>query len=174
MVALQSSELDKDLKPAILSCFGDMAMAVGTGFRQFVPDVMYILRAATQTQVEQNNADQVEYLHRLHLAILEAFTGIVHSFDGLQASDVQQEAVYAQFMLAFAMFVYESHTGAAHTSELLSMLLGLVGDMATILGALVPAIKQECASNAAVQALIQEGSQIDELRDTANYACNAL
>jgi importin subunit beta-1 len=93
LAALQSQVLHRSVKPAILSCFGDIALAAGGDFQPFVDTSMSVLQQAGTMQADpvgflpsrsnmpsfpaQSDLDMVEYIIQLRESILEAITGIV-------------------------------------------------------------------------------------------------
>jgi len=65
------------VKPRIIECLGDIAMAIGGHFERYMPSTMMILSAASATKFDNPNADFAEYLKTLRESILAAYTGIV-------------------------------------------------------------------------------------------------
>jgi len=47
---LQSEVLNRNVKISVLSCFGDIALAVGPGFEPFLDTTMGVLRQAGMVQ----------------------------------------------------------------------------------------------------------------------------
>lgn len=43
---LQSDDVQRTIKPQILSCFGDIAMAIGDRFEKYLPHVLNMLQSA--------------------------------------------------------------------------------------------------------------------------------
>merc|ERR1711988_356699 len=81
---LQNPALNRNVKPPILSCFGDIALAVGGQFEKYLQVTMSMLVQASSTPVDMANADLVEYLNSLREGIFEAYTGILQ---GLRADN---------------------------------------------------------------------------------------
>merc|ERR1712060_931861 len=79
---LQNPALNRNVKPPILSCFGDIALAVGGQFEKYLSVTMSMLHQASQTTVDASNSDLVEYLQQLREGIFEAYTGVLQ---GLRA-----------------------------------------------------------------------------------------
>ena len=52
LVNLQNSNLHRDVKPPIISCFSDVAMAIGGEFKRYLGHVMLMLVQGSQTQPE--------------------------------------------------------------------------------------------------------------------------
>ena len=62
---LTSAHLDKSVKPPILSVFGDIALAIGLQFERYVPTVLAMLDQASQTKIDTDDEDLVEYANTL-------------------------------------------------------------------------------------------------------------
>ena len=60
----QNSTVNKNVKPQILSVFGDIAMAIGPLFKDYIEFVMTTLMQASQTQVDK--VGTVQQLHVFH------------------------------------------------------------------------------------------------------------
>ena len=52
MEVLKNTEADKSIRPAILSAFGDLSLALGPGFSNYLPVVMETLKQATRAEVD--------------------------------------------------------------------------------------------------------------------------
>lgn len=95
---LQSETLNRNVKIPILSCFGDIALAIGPAFRPYLETTMNILRQAGAvmpnpvsqlhdspssrmlTNSTQMDYELLDYVTQLREGILEAYTGIVTGF----------------------------------------------------------------------------------------------
>ncbi|KAJ2972582.1 hypothetical protein NUW54_g12237 [Trametes sanguinea] len=69
---LQSDVLNRNVKISILSCFGDIAMAIGPAFEPYLAATMGVLRQAGAVQPNPLDIDLVEYVGNLRDGILEA------------------------------------------------------------------------------------------------------
>ena len=74
---LQEPALNRNVKPPILSCFGDVALAVGGDFEPYLPETMRMLQQAGMTSLDVSNPDLVDYLGQLREGIFEAYTGVL-------------------------------------------------------------------------------------------------
>lgn len=77
MEVLQNTEADKSIRPAILSAFGDISLALGSGFAKYLPIVMETLKQATRAEVDLvctsisfYGIDHCQCLSRFHIAFL--------------------------------------------------------------------------------------------------------
>ncbi|OZJ04304.1 hypothetical protein BZG36_03160 [Bifiguratus adelaidae] len=122
---LQSPILHRNVKPAILSCFGDIAMAIGGNFDQFLEVVMLVLLQAGQMRIDPNNYDMADYANQLHEGILEAYTGVVQGLKAGQKANLLLP--YVQNVFALCGMVYE---GSHRSDSVTRSLIGLLGDLA--------------------------------------------
>ena len=76
---LQNPALNRNVKPPILSCFGDIALAVGGNFEKYMQVTMSMLVQASGTAVDAANPDLVDYLNQLREGIFEAYTGVLQA-----------------------------------------------------------------------------------------------
>ncbi|CAG8731428.1 9975_t:CDS:2, partial [Racocetra fulgida] len=96
---LQSPVLNRNVKPAILSCFGDIALAIGGRFEVYLEIVMLVLLQASNMRADgvnvMTNYDMIDYVIALREGILEAYVGIVQGLKsgekvGLFVSDLAE------------------------------------------------------------------------------------
>jgi importin subunit beta-1 len=74
---LQNPEVERIVKPHIISCLSDIALAMGGWFDRYLPYVMTMLIQASRLRFEITNFDDYEYLQKLHESIFEAYAGIL-------------------------------------------------------------------------------------------------
>lgn len=124
---LRSSVLHRSVKPPILSCFGDIALAVGpAGFEPFLEATMSVMAQAGAMRADPTNYDIVEYVNILREGILEAYTGVVGAFK--QTPRSQAILPYLPSMFAFLQMAL---TDADRTENIVRSGVGLVGDLAS-------------------------------------------
>ncbi|KAG1235169.1 hypothetical protein G6F68_018933 [Rhizopus microsporus] len=58
---LQSPVLHRTVKPAILSCFGDVALAIGELFSSYLDVVMMVLQQAGSMRADKDDYDMMDY-----------------------------------------------------------------------------------------------------------------
>lgn len=139
---LQSQTLSREVKPTILSSFGDIALAIGDKFEPFLATTMAVLQQAAASSVTTAPLDFeiVEFFNSLREGIAEAYVGIV---GGLRAAAPPVGAAgpsangsgpgvgllqpYVEAITSFLQIVASSQ---AETSEpLLRSSVGLLGDV---------------------------------------------
>jgi len=150
LTALQSSELDKSVKPPILSCFGDLALAIGGEFERYVPHVMAMLQQAAQSSLQLDIApedyDMQDWVFALRESIFEAYTGILQGLKHDNRQSLLQPHV--SWMVSFCEIVFHdcdpqadgssisgnSSVGLIPESEkLVGAAAGVLGDIATLI-----------------------------------------
>uniref|UniRef100_A0A5B7B4P7 Putative importin subunit beta-1 n=1 Tax=Davidia involucrata TaxID=16924 RepID=A0A5B7B4P7_DAVIN len=79
---LSSGELHRSVKPAIFSCFGDVALAIGEHFEKYLPYAVPMMQGAAEVCAQMDNSDEemVEYGNQLRRSIFEAYSGILQGF----------------------------------------------------------------------------------------------
>ena len=73
----QSTTFSKQVKPAALQCFGDIAQAIGAQFEKYLATVVMVLEQASTVKVTDNNYDHLEYVASLREGIMDGWGGIV-------------------------------------------------------------------------------------------------
>ncbi|KAI8848989.1 armadillo-type protein [Chytridium lagenaria] len=94
---LQSDVLDRTVKPAILSCFGDIALAIGGHFDQYasvLPTLSFVMDYAKV--IQDDSPEEIDYYSVLREGILEAFVGIVQGLHS-ENKDTFPERTLAQY-----------------------------------------------------------------------------
>lgn len=125
LASLQSSILHRSVKPPILSCFGDIALAVGPQFEPFLDTTIGVLQQAGAMRADPSNYDLVDYIITLREAILDAYTGIVSAFKSTPKAEVLLNHVNSIFT-----FLHLCLTDQDRTEHILKSSIGLIGDLA--------------------------------------------
>lgn len=77
-LAFQSTALSNQFKPAILTCFGDIAGAIGGHFETYLAIVAQVLQqAATVTANAEGSYEMFDYVITLREGIMDAWGGII-------------------------------------------------------------------------------------------------
>ncbi|KAJ3327361.1 karyopherin beta, partial [Blyttiomyces sp. JEL0837] len=127
---LQSALLDKSVKPSILSCVGDIALAIGGNFEVYVPATMTALteveKVAASMPSNMPNYEQIDFINSLREGTIEAYVGITQ---GLGAQKANLIAPYVDRMFTFmGVIVEDSLYKESNTLPL--AIAGLIGDIA--------------------------------------------
>lgn len=78
-VNLNNNNVKRELKPAILSCFGDIAQVMGEGFMPYMEVVMQICTQLSSVVPEDNSYESMDYVTAVKEAVLDCYVGIVSS-----------------------------------------------------------------------------------------------
>lgn len=129
---LQNPALNRNVKPPILSCFGDIALAVGGQFEKYLQVTMSMLVQAASTTVDEENDDLVEYLNQLREGIFEAYTGVLN---GLRADS--KSALFEPYVMGALELIQKVAEGIPRgipTDEVIRAAAGVLGDMGSAIG----------------------------------------
>lgn len=136
---LSSNEINRSVKPPILSCFGDIALAIGASFEVYLQAAMSVLAQASSMPIAYELYD---YVNQLREGICDSYVGIVSGLRTDQRADLL--VPYVEGMLFFIKMINDE--APEYRSEpLISGTLGLLGDLATTFpsGQLAPALAQD-------------------------------
>lgn len=157
---LQNPQLNRNVKPPILSCFGDVALAIGGHYEKYMQATMNMLAQASLTTVNMEDEDLAEYLFQLQEGIFEAYTGVLQ---GLRADSKAESFVpYTDGCLRLLMTVSKLTEDHQVDDSLIRASVGVVGDLASTLGS---RFKQQVRTEpykAAVTALLREAKKSDD------------
>ncbi|RKP07815.1 armadillo-type protein [Thamnocephalis sphaerospora] len=125
MQALQSATIAREVKPPVLSCFGDIALATGGQFEKYLPTTMLAIGQACSVRADPNNYDLIDYVNSLRSGILEAYVGIAQ---GLKSEEKAQ--LLLPYVPELFVFLREVYADPERTSSVVSNMVGLLGDLA--------------------------------------------
>ena len=166
---LSSATIERSVKPHIISCLGDIALAVGGYFARYLPFVFRILIPASELQFDfiGSTFDDVDYLDSLRESILEAWTGILQGLAAdnqqeqfiapLQPINAQQSGGQPVYPLVAVCKMLDLIADWEETGEVVTRAAcGLVGDLCSVLGVKV---KEALVRRQSIAQLIKKGNQ---------------
>ncbi|PSC75516.1 importin subunit beta-1-like [Micractinium conductrix] len=164
---LQSSEVHRNIKPQILSAFGDIALAIGDRYEKYLQHVISMLQSAMQLSVQQQQQeDAADYNNLLRHGILEAWAGM---FNGMSKEKAEAYLKpYAPALLDFVEAIYADKAG--EDSGVWKASAALLGDVASTLSAVGVLFQHK----AYVQPFLQQLAQDSPTADTANWASQMI
>jgi len=74
---LQNASIERTVKAYMISCMGDIALAVGGWFERYMPYVTSMLKGATSIQLDPADSDNYDYLQLLRGSIVQAYSSIL-------------------------------------------------------------------------------------------------
>lgn len=122
---LQNSALRRELRPLILSCFGDIASSVGAQFIEYLQVVMDICAQAQTLQPEDSSLESLDYTLSVREAVLDAYVGMI---GGLHD---RPDAIYpfTSQVFQFLLSVY-SDINMSVSDHVCRSAVGIFGDLA--------------------------------------------
>jgi len=167
---LQNRDLDKTVKPSILSVFGDLALAIGGNFEKYTEIVIHMLKQAAEavikTKVPNNNEyELIDYLNLLREGIIEAYTGIIQ---GMRA-DGKVEKIFPN-LNAIMQLITHIATEKQCSESVKRGAVGIVGDLASSFTVRVgTAVTQPAVQQLIIQCL-ETLDYSKETKETAAWA----
>ncbi|KAL4428164.1 hypothetical protein ABPG75_002253 [Micractinium tetrahymenae] len=166
---LQSPDVHRNIKPQILSAFGDIALAIGDRFEKYLQHVVAMLQSAMRLSVQQQQSsdeDMADYNNLLRHGILEAWAGM---FNGLSKEKAEQYLKpFAPPLLDFVEAIYADKAG--QDDGVWKASAALLGDVASTLSAVGVLFQQKPY----VQPFLQQLAQDSTTADTANWASQMI
>jgi len=169
---LGNAGVHRNVKPQILSVFGDIALAIGPFFKNYLEVVLTTLQQATQAQVDKTDYDMIDYLNELREGCLEAYTGMVQGLKG--DGDVPNPDVTLLQSHVTHMISFIEHIGIDedHSDSNISACCGLIGDLCTTFGSsILPLVDKETINN-----LLTKGrrSKVNKCKTLATWATKEI
>lgn len=175
VAAIQNENVSRDVKPAVLAAFGDIAMALGNGYEKYLKFSASILYQASQTPMDTDDQDLIDYHNELRSNIIDSYAGILNGLvDGgihqrllevavaePQPGQPGQRVVVVQGILQFLQVLSaEEH----NDEEVLKGAVGMVGDLAQYFG---PQIAQYLKQDFVAKLLAVFANKARETNDPA-------
>lgn len=172
---LSNAEVHRSVKPPILSTIGDIALAIGPEFKNYLGFVCQILQQASQMAApDKRDFDMVDYINELREGCLEAYTGIVQGLKGDNEKQPNPDVnlVWPQVPV-MVQLIHIVGSDDEHSDSLVASAAGLLGDLCSSFGKnLLPVM-----SNAhAINELLKEGkrSRIKRTKTLSVWAAKEL
>ena len=126
---LSNPDIPKDLRPIIISCFGDIASSIGDLFAPYLEVVMKILAAAQNLQPEDGSIESFDYIFNVKESVLDAYVGIIAGFHN------NPQAIYPHVQTIFQFLAsIPADVNFAGTDSVCGSTVGLIGDLAQMYG----------------------------------------
>jgi importin subunit beta-1 len=151
---LRDGSVHRDIKPIVISCFGDIAMAIGAAYEPYLSlSTMLLMQASSQRPPDNDDDELIVFINSLRLSILEAYSGII-----LGLSDGNALHLFSPNLPNILQFLqYLSLAESQKDEDVLLKAVALVGDIGQQMGSL-PNVKQQIQQQFAVD-LIQEAGR---------------
>ncbi|OVF07453.1 putative importin subunit beta-1 [Clavispora lusitaniae] len=124
---LNNPTVKRELKPAIVSCFGDIASVLGENFQPYMQVVMQICTELTSLAPTDNTYESIDYVNSVKEAVLDCYVGVVSSLSS------QPEALYTILGPVFRLIEQIAGDVELATNESTARsAVGLLGDIAAM------------------------------------------
>lgn len=124
---LNDAEVRRELRPAILSCFGDIATCIGLAFQPYLEFVMQVCASASGIEIEDGSLETMDYVLSVKEAVLDCYVGIVGGMSEAPQLIYPYVANIFQFLQAVA-----AEITLAATELVARLAVGLLGDLAAM------------------------------------------
>eukprot|EP01127_Copromyxa_protea_P013091 TRINITY_DN3485_c0_g1_i1.p1 TRINITY_DN3485_c0_g1~~TRINITY_DN3485_c0_g1_i1.p1 ORF type:complete len:861 (+),score=238.86 TRINITY_DN3485_c0_g1_i1:44-2626(+) len=168
---LQSRDLERSVKPPILSCFGDIAIAIGGGFDKYLEVVLGMLKQAAdtvmKTEIASDDYDLIDYINQLREGICEAYAGIIQGLG--QDKKVEKISSSCDCILRFIIHIAQDQN---RTEAVTVQAVGILGDLLVSFHSAVRAVFNQPS----IQQLLHDCSGLDssEAKKTAAWVRQVL
>ncbi|KAM7262783.1 hypothetical protein ACFE04_000466 [Oxalis oulophora] len=161
---LQSPELHRSVKPPILCCIGDIALAIGEHFEKYIPHTLPMMEGAAEHCVKLDTSDEelLDYANQLKKSIFEAYSGILQGF---KSGKSELMVPFAGRLLQFIELVFRDQNRDDSVSK---AAIAVMGDLADALGQNAKGLFKDCSF--CVEFLTECLESDDEqLKETADW-----
>ncbi|ODQ77139.1 hypothetical protein BABINDRAFT_42269 [Babjeviella inositovora NRRL Y-12698] len=163
---LSNVTVRRELRPIILSCFGDVATSIGTHFTPYLEVVMNICHQAGAMEPEDASPETIDYVYTVREAVLDAYVGVV-------AGLADQAEALSHYMANIFGFLESLAKDASlmTTDNVARSVVGLIGDLAVMYpdGRIKQAYAQEWVSEV-IRKTRSNPQFYQATRDTARWA----
>lgn len=123
---LSNANVRKELRPAVLSAFGDIASTIGAGFQPYLQVVFNVCAEAQNAAPENNTMDAMDYTLSVREAVLDTYVGIV----GGMHDQPDEILPYVQQIFTLVNIIATSEANLYMSESVSRSAVGLIGDLA--------------------------------------------
>eukprot|EP01006_Ploeotia_vitrea_P053413 TRINITY_DN67786_c6_g2_i2.p1 TRINITY_DN67786_c6_g2~~TRINITY_DN67786_c6_g2_i2.p1 ORF type:complete len:864 (-),score=149.23 TRINITY_DN67786_c6_g2_i2:103-2694(-) len=170
---LRNIDLNRDVKPTIIACFGDIALNIGALFEKYLSVVMTVMEQASKVTLSEEDAqdeDMIEYLNTLRENICEAYTGIMQGF-----AQTERKDAFLPYVPQVLEFVQTLSRDQNLNASAFRAVVGVIGDLANVFGAkIAPALQNECIQSIVMKAVQTTEDENDAIHQAGEWTMNQL
>jgi importin subunit beta-1 len=149
---LRDGSVHRDIKPIVISCFGDIAMAIGAAYEPYLAVSTMLLMQASSQQPPDDDDEMIAFINSLRLSILEAYSGII-----LGLSDGNALHLFSPNLPNILQFLqYLSRAESQKDEDVLLKAVALIGDIGQQMGSL-PQVRQQIQQPFALHLIEEAG-----------------
>lgn len=166
---LQDAQVASSLKPHIISCLGDLALAANpddfVGYVQYI--LMYLEQAASIEFKVEDDDDEYDFQQQLWVSILSAYTGLIQ---GLR-NDKGVQLIFGAVSKIFNFLTVISKA-KNRENDVLHAAAGLAGDLAARFGRKIAVYYQDPSIHALIHAAM--ASEDPNIKADAEWAKSVI
>ena len=173
MQNLSNPNIHRDVKPQVLSVFGDIALSIGAEFKKYLEPVITVLQQVMQIHVDEKDFEMRDYLRSLRESVLEAFTGIVQGLKGADKAPNPDINLLQQHVPGIIKYIVVVAQDPELSESTMTSCAGLIGDLCLAFGApLLPFIMEDNI----VMPMLMEGkkSTTSRTKSTCSWALREI
>ncbi|GHP04367.1 hypothetical protein PPROV_000312100 [Pycnococcus provasolii] len=185
---LRSPDLHRSVKPGMLSCFGEIALAVGPNYEKYLPYALPVLTSAAMmcgsptrhrelaASETEDDEDVAEYANNLRVGVLEAYSGMMQGFKPKPGEPEKPNPFFrpeiVSYLNEYFKFCEDVAMDSEKTHEVAKALAGSLGDSADCLKPhIATAFKQKRFWQGFLQDCITGSLSVDDrVNSTAQWA----
>lgn len=165
MECLRDGSVVRDVKPTVVSAFGDIAMAIQGAYEPYLSMTLMLLMQASQQTAE--SPEMIDFINTLRCSVLEAYSGIT-----VGLSEGKRTDLFVGSVPAVLQFLNMLATDQTKDDLVLQKAVALLGDLANEMGGQVKMhLTQPFVHHLVQQAEI---SQDDQVRQYAEWSKSKL
>jgi importin subunit beta-1 len=173
MENLSNPDIHRDVKPQVLSVFGDIALSVGCEFKKYLSPVLQVLSQVMEIQCDTKDFEMRDYLSSLRESVLEAFTGIVQGLKGTDSKPNQDILLLQNHVPMIIKYIVKAACDTDLAETTMTSCAGLIGDLCLAFGTpLLPYILEDNI----IMPMLMEGkkSTTTRTKSTCNWALREI
>lgn len=173
MENLSNPEIHRDVKPQVLSVFGDVALSIGSEFKNYLNAVLQVLSQVMEIQCDTKDFEMREYLGSLRESVLEAFTGIVQGLKGTDSKPHPDILLLQNHVPMIIKYIVKAACDTELSETTMTSCAGLIGDLCLAFGTpLLPYILEDNI----IMPMLMEGkkSTTTRTKSTCNWALREI
>lgn len=124
---LNNSEIKKEIRPCILSCFGDISASIGNSFQPYLDFVMKICLQASNVNLDDSSIETIDYILSIKESILDCYVGIVGGMSSSPDDLYQYVGLIIQFLEKIS-----TDTSMCLIDSIAKSITGILGDIGAI------------------------------------------
>lgn len=162
---ISSIDIRRELRPLILSCFGDIASNIGTEFVQYLDVVMTICLSAQAMEPLDTSLEAEDYMISIQESVLETYVGIVAGLHDTPDPLLRfNDQIFSFLSMLYTSGLHANNDSTCRTS------VGLIGDLAQVFkGQPISYFSQQWVRDYIRQVRISPKST-QKTKDTARWA----